>query len=205
MAEQELNKHNNKNIIGHSTKLNKSNDLLAPQEPDVLEEQPCPICKKSTLTLMEAEREVPFFGLAYVFSMNCNSCGYHKADVEFDNQQEPSKFDLEVSSEKDLRIRVIKSSHANIKLGRIATVEANEGSNGYITNVEGIIKRIEKIIEFARDNAEEKTERKAAKNHLKKIRNVLCGDDKIKLTLEDTSGNSAIISDKAVKSKLKKK
>ena len=33
MAEQELNKHNNKNIIGHSTKLNKSNDLLAPQEP----------------------------------------------------------------------------------------------------------------------------------------------------------------------------
>ena len=28
-----LNKHNNENIIGHSTKLNKSKDLLAPQEP----------------------------------------------------------------------------------------------------------------------------------------------------------------------------
>ena len=185
--------------------LNRPNGQLAPQAPDILEGQPCPICNKNTLTLMEAEREIPFFGLAYIFSMNCNGCGYHKADIEFDSQQEPSKFDLEVSSEEDLKIRIIKSSHANIKLGRIVTVEANNASNGYITNVEGIIKRIEKIIEFARDNAEDKSERKAAKNHLKKIRNVLCSDDKIKLTLEDTSGNSAIISDKAVKSKLKKK
>lgn len=30
---EKLNKHNNKNVIGHSTKLNKSKDLLAPQEP----------------------------------------------------------------------------------------------------------------------------------------------------------------------------
>ena len=178
---------------------------MAESEPDILEGQPCPICNKNTLTLMEAEREVPFFGLAYVFSMNCSNCGYHKADVEFDNKQDPTKFELEISSEEDLKIRIIKSSHAKIKLGRIATVDPNEASNGYITNVEGIIKRIEKIIEFARDSAEEKSGRKSAKNHLKKIRNVLCSDDKIKLVIEDPTGNSAIISDKAIKSKLKKK
>lgn len=175
------------------------------QKPSTLEEQPCPICKKNTLTLMEAKREVPFFGKAYIFSMHCENCGYHKADVEFENQQDPCKYDLEVSSEEDLKIRIIKSSHANIKLGRIAAVEANEASNGYITNVEGVIKRIEKIIEFARDNAEEQAERKAAKNHLKKIRKILWGQDKIKLTIEDPSGNSAIISDKAKKSKLMNK
>jgi zinc finger protein len=202
--EQELNENNSKNVIGHSTKLNKSNDLLVSQEPQIMEGQLCPICNKNTLTLMEAEMEIPFFGLAYLFSMNCSDCGYHKADVEFDNKQDPCKYDLEVSCEEDLKIRIIKSSHANVKLGRIATIESNEAANGYITNVEGIIKRIEKIIEFARDNAEEKSERKTAKNHLKKIRNVLCGDDKIKLTITDSSGNSAIISDKAVKSKVKK-
>ncbi len=32
---KELNKHNNEKIIGHSTKLNKSKDLLAPKEPDL--------------------------------------------------------------------------------------------------------------------------------------------------------------------------
>ncbi len=175
------------------------------EQPDILEGQPCPICGKSTLTLMEAGRDIPFFGLAYIFSMNCSSCGYHKADVEFGQKQDPSKYDLEVSSEEDLKIRIIKSSHANVKLGRIATIEANEASNGYVTNVEGIIKRIEKIIEFARDSADDQSERKTAKNHLKKIRKVLWGQEKIKLTIEDSSGNSAIISDRAVKSKFKKK
>ena len=174
------------------------------EAPDVMEGQLCPICQKNTLTLMEAERDIPFFGKAHLFSMNCSSCKYHKADIEFNNQQEPSKYELEISSEEDLKIRIVKSSNANIKLGRIATIEANEASNGYITNVEGIIKRIENIIEFARDNAEDNTERKQAKNHLKKIRKVLWGQDKIKLVIEDKTGNSAIISDKAIKSKLKK-
>jgi zinc finger protein len=174
------------------------------EQPNIIRGQTCPICQKDTLTLMESEREVPYFGLAHLFSMNCSNCHYHKADVEFDKQQQPSKFQLNIESEEDLRIRIIKSSQAKIKLGRIATVEANETSNGYITNVEGIINRIQKIIEFARDNAKDKTERKKAKNHLKKIRKVLWGEDSIKLTIEDKSGNSAIISDKAVKTKMKK-
>lgn len=173
------------------------------EAPDVIEGQPCPICKKNTLTLMEAERDIPFFGKAYLFSMNCSSCNYHKADIEFDNQQEPCKFELEISSEEDLKIRVVKSSNAIVKLGRIATIESNEASNGYITNVEGVINRIQNIIEFARDNAEDDSERKQAKNHLKKIRKVLWGNDKIKLVIEDKTGNSAIISDKAKKTKLK--
>lgn len=174
------------------------------ESPDVIENQQCPICKKNTLTLMEAERDIPFFGKAYLFSMNCSNCKYHKADIEFDNQQEPCKFELEISSEEDLKIRVVKSSHAIVKLGRIATIESNEASNGYITNVEGIINRIKNIIEDLRDNAEEDSERKQAKNYLKKIRNILWGQDKIKLIIEDKTGNSAIISDKAIKSKIKK-
>jgi zinc finger protein len=175
------------------------------EKPETIENQECPICNKNTLTLMEAEREIPYFGLAYLFSMNCSNCNYHKADIEFDQEQEPCKYELEISCEEDLKIRIVKSSNANIKLGRIASVEANEGSNGYITNVEGIINRIQKIIEFARDNAEDDSERKQAKSHLKKIRNVLWGSDSIKLVIEDLSGNSAIISDKAVKTKLKKR
>ena len=173
-------------------------------QPNVINGEPCPICQKNSLTLIESEKEVPFFGMSYLFSMSCSECHYHKADVEFDNHQEPSKFELTIDSEEDLRIRIIKSSQASIKLGRIASVESNAGSNGYITNVEGVINRIQKIIEFTRDNAEEATGRKKAKNHLKKIRKVLWGEESIKLIIEDKTGNSAIISDKAIKTKIKK-
>jgi len=38
---------------------------------------------------------------------------------------------------------------------------------------------------------------------VKKLQKVLWGDEKLKLIIEDPTGNSAIISDKAVKAKLK--
>ena len=44
--------------------------------------------------------------------------------------------------------------------------------------------------------------KKKAKNQLKKLMKVMWGQEKMKIIIEDPSGNSAIISDRAVKSKL---
>lgn len=164
--------------------------------------EPCPFCHEKTLTLMEAERDVPFFGKCYIFSMDCSSCNYHKADVEAEESKNPLKTTFEISSEEDMKVRVIKSSNATIKIPRIATIEPGEASNGYITNVEGILNRLKKQIEFARDNSEEADEKKKAKNMLKKLQRVMWGQEKLSLTLEDPTGNSAIISDKAIVKKL---
>jgi C4-type Zn-finger protein len=49
---------------------------------ETVEGETCPFCHQKTLTLMEARREIPFFGVCYLFSMNCSNCKYHKADVE---------------------------------------------------------------------------------------------------------------------------
>jgi zinc finger protein len=172
---------------------------------EVIENEKCPMCGEKKLTLTEMERDVPFFGQLAIFSMDCNACGYHKADVEALEEHDPVKFTIEISCEEDLKIRVIKSSYANIKIGTIATIEAGEASNGYITNVEGILNRIKRQIEFLRDNSDDPADTKKAKNHLKKLTRVLWGQEKIKIVLEDPTGNSSIISDKAVKDKLKVK
>ena len=42
----------------------------------------CPFCNNKTLTLTETSRDIPFFGVCHIFSMDCSSCKYHKADVE---------------------------------------------------------------------------------------------------------------------------
>ena len=54
-----------------------------------------------------------------------------------------------------------------------------------------------------RDAADEEDVRKKAKNLLKKLWRVECGDEQLKIVLEDPSGNSAIISEKAVVTKIK--
>lgn len=167
-----------------------------------LQGQPCPVCHKKTLMLTEEQREVPYFGKLFLFSMTCADCKYHQADVESIEKKEPCKFSLDINSEKDLNVRVVKSSKAVVKIPHVTTVTPGPASNGYITNVEGIIKRIKHSIEIARDSEEDDAVRKKAKNLLKKLSKVAWGQEKIKLIIEDPSGNSAIISDKAIKTKL---
>jgi zinc finger protein len=168
-----------------------------------LEGQKCPMCLKNTLTLMEQEEEIPFFGQVYIFSMSCSNCKYHKADIEAAEKKEPSKYVFEVNSEKDLNVRVVKSSEATVKLPRIMTMEPGPASNGYVTNIEGILTRAKDVLEKSKEMSDEKKDRLAAIKLIKKINKILFGTQKIKITIEDPSGNSAIISDKAVKSKLK--
>ncbi len=177
---------------------------MADEEPAVLHNQTCPMCAKEELTLSEMERDVSYFGKVFLFSMRCNACGYKKSDVEPAEERDPAKYTFEVDSEKDLGVRIVKSAQATVKLPRILTIEPGVASVGYITNIEGLLVRAKDVIEDARDASEDKEEKKKAKNLIKKLMRVMQGKDKLKITIEDPSGNSAIISEKAVKSKIKK-
>lgn len=171
-------------------------------KPNELKNQECPICHEKKLILREAEIDVPHFGLAYVFSMTCEKCRFHKADVEFVEKKEPCRFSIEIDSDEDMSIKIVKSSQATVKIPHIVTIESGPASNGYITNVEGIFDRVKQKIQGAKEDDDEAV-RKKAKNLLKKIQRIIWGREKSKIVIEDPSGNSAIISDKAVCEKLK--
>jgi zinc finger protein len=171
---------------------------------DTLEGQQCPVCGEKKLVLTEDEKEIPFFGKVYLFSMTCHACKYHKADVESVEEKEPSRFTLEISSEEDMKIRVVRSSMGTIKIPHIASIEPGETATGYVTNVEGILNRIKHQIEVIRDTEEDEDAKKKAKNLLKKLTRIIWGQEKSKLIIEDPTGNSAIISDKAEKTAMKK-
>lgn len=173
-------------------------------EITIMENQPCPFCNENTLELSEHEREIPYCGNAIIFSMTCHSCKYHKGDIELE-KAEAVKYTFDIDSEEDMKVRVVKSAGATVKLPRIMTWESTETAQGFITNVEGILRRAKHAIETARDNSEDKDEKKKAKNLLKKIQKVMWGQDKLKLIIEDPTGNSAIISERAVKSGKPKK
>lgn len=170
--------------------------------PEVIGGQPCPVCQKNTLALMEDEREIPYFGKCYLFSMTCSNCHYHKADIEAAEQHEPARYTLDITSEEDMKIRVVKSAQAAIKIPHMISMEGGDNSNGFISNIEGVLNRMKKVIEFARDNEEDPELQKKAKNQLKKLLRVTWGQESAKLILEDPTGNSAIISEKAVKGKM---
>src|SRR3989344_4614834 len=171
-----------------------------------LANQICPFCHKNALTLIEDQKDIPYFGKMYLFSMDCSSCKYNKADVEAVEQKEPSKYTITIDNEKDMTIRVIKSSTGAIKLPQLRlSITPGPASIGYISNIEGVLNRFEDIIKQERDDAEEPEIKKKCKNLLKKIWKIKLGDIPTRVIIEDPSGNSAIISNKAKIEKLKVK
>ena len=106
--------------------------------------------------------------------MDCTSCDYHMADVETDNAGKPVKYTLDIENENDLNIRIVKSSQAKIKVPRLIEITPGPVSSGYVTNVEGILNRIKKVIESLKED-EDPAIRKKAKNQMKKIQRVLWG------------------------------
>ena len=176
---------------------------------DKLEGEQCPMCHEKTLTLIEDEQDIPYFGKTYLFSMSCSNCKFHKSDVEAAELKDPCRITFTTESEKDMHVRVVKSAEALVKIPTLRVdMRPGPASVGFITNVEGLIDRFEKVIQDQKKAAEEegdKAAKTAAKNLLKKIWKVKCGDIPVKIVLEDPTGNSAIISEKAVVEKLKVK
>src|SRR3989344_3062643 len=164
--------------------------------------QDCPFCNEKKLILREDEVDVPHFGKVFVFSMICEGCSYKKTDVEPMENKEPCRYTLEVTSEEDLSIKIVKSGEATVKIPHIITIEAGPASEGYVTNVEGLLERVKKMIESAGDAEEDDAAKKKAKNMIKRLNKVILGREPLKIIIEDQSGHSAIISEKAQKSKL---
>ena len=169
-------------------------------KPTVLTNQVCPVCKKNTLTVAEYSTEVPHFGNAYVFSVRCSNCGFNVSDVEFENAQEPVKWTFTPENEKDLNALVVKSSQATVKIGNFFTMEPGVGDGGFITTVEGLLLRIKQTLTDLMESEEDKDEKKKIWAKIKSLNKILWLESKAKIVIKDPSGNSAIVSDKAIKS-----
>lgn len=168
-----------------------------------IEGELCPFCKTKSLTLTEDEIEIPFFGKTYIFSMGCSNCKYYKSDVEAEERKDPCMITFTVEGEDDLKVRVVKSSEATVKIPQMKmSMAPGPSSIGFISNVEGLIDRFREIIEQERDSTDEEDVREHAKSLLKRIWKVKCGEIPLKIVIEDPSGNSAIISEKAEVKKL---
>ena len=156
-----------------------------------IEKEMCPFCKTKNLTLTEEEKIIPSFGKVYVLTMKCSNCDCDKKDIMFEEEQKPCKLTFEIKSEKDLKVKVIYSAEATIKLPQLRlNIPANSGC---ICTIGDILNQFGKNLEEERDAAEDQSEKKSVKNHLKKLRKIKFGDISTKLVIEDPSGNSVIL------------
>ena len=163
--------------------------------------QRCPSCDNESMATSQTEYQVEHFGAVLLTVATCQRCGYRHTDVMNLSNRQPLALKAKINSPEDLNIRVIKSGTATVSIPEFkATITPGPYSEGYISNVEGILLKIEDALTFMLSTAKGERLRKG-ETMLKKIRKARDSRPKFTLIIKDPLGNSAIISPNPAKVK----
>lgn len=152
----------------------------------------CPICQ-CHLEMRSHQDNIPYFGDVLEISSVC-TCGYKYAETLILSQRDPMRHTIKVCSEGHMCTRVIRSTSGTMHIPEWGIdIEPGPASEAYISNVEGVLDRIESAVSMARKWAELPEEIEKADQLLRTIDEARAGNAIFTLILEDPLGNSAII------------
>jgi zinc finger protein len=164
----------------------------------------CPSCGNESMSETHTQYEVDHFGSVLLSVSTCGRCGYKHSDVMMLAEREPTVITAKVNSIEDLNIRVIKSGTATIKIPEFgATITPGPYSEGYLSNVEGVLQRVEDALTFMLSSAKGNKLKKGEKM-LKSIRKAKEIKPHFTLIIKDPFGNSALVSPNPRKIKTRK-
>jgi zinc finger protein len=160
----------------------------------------CPYCEREIQYLYQTEN-IPFFSEILIVSGRCE-CGYRHADTMVLGEAEPARWEILVEGPEELSAMVVRSASAAIRIPELGVeIDPGPACEGFVSNVEGVLERIEDVLKgvLVWAEGEERENALALRERLGLARE---GSVPFVLTIEDPSGNSAIISPKAEKTPL---
>ena len=154
----------------------------------------CPVCGgKNTATYTTQTHELAYFGEIVESTIQCEKCGFRHNDILATEQKDPAKHSL-IISKKNLDSRVVRSQSATVSLPKIGIkVEPGPKSEGYISNVEGVLIRFKEATERALNMFTDAASQENGKKVLENINKVLDGEMETLLLIEDPFGQSKIM------------
>lgn len=159
---------------------------------DIITQSSCPVCN-NPLNMRWNQDNIPYFGDVMEISSVC-SCGFKYADTLILGQREPLRYSKTVSCERDMFTRVIRSTSGTIRIPEWGIdIEPGPASEAYISNIEGVLDRIETVVNMAKKWSETNEEYERAECLINEIGLAREGNSSFTLVIEDPLGNSAII------------
>jgi len=168
-----------------------------PEVPQEVRIEPaCPSCG-GALTLTAVDFDLPYFGPALLTTVRCGDCSFRHADTLLTREGEPARYTLRVEGKDDFAARVVRSQSGTIRLRELgAVLEPGAKSESFLTNAEGVLWRFRDIAEGATALAGSK---RGAVRVLARLDRMIAGSEPFTLVVEDPTGNSVILSPKAVR------
>jgi len=142
------------------------------------------------------------FGPVLMSVTSCMSCAYRHTDVVSLTAHEPTATAMKVLSTEDLKVRVIRGGTATILVPELGvSIQPGLNNEGFISNVEGVLTRIEDVTRFLADSLKGHRHGRA-RSVLTKIERARGGKLRFTLVLKDPFGNSTIVSHKTKRRKI---
>lgn len=163
----------------------------------------CPVCGNLKCVEVTTKTDnIPYFGEIMESTLLCQKCGYKHSDTICLEQKEPVHYSLLIGK-KELNARVIKSQSATLSMPELGLkVEPGPKSQGYVSNVEGVLERFEKAVETALSWTDDPLAKENAQAILEGLHQVRYAERQTELVVEDPFGHSAILHQDAEKRNL---
>ncbi len=158
----------------------------------------CPACGiEGVAKSIMKELEIPHFGKVLETTIQCPSCGFRHSDVIALEQNDPAKYVIEINK-NNLSVRVVRSQSATVEIPELGVkVEPGPKSEGYVTNIEGVLTRFEDAVKKALNLFDDAQSQENAKRTLKNIQELKKGNGTATLIILDPFGQSNVVSEKA--------
>ena len=165
---------------------------------------PCPVCGAAgSVKMLTHIDEIPYFGEHTQVTLLCDGCSWRQTDFIPAEGKKAGAWALTVDAPEKLTARVVRASSCTIRVPEL-DLSVNPGSNatGYVSNVEGVLKRFLDIINMVQrdlmsssEPSDEETEQLAQLINMSAILTQLGQDQPTPITLEllDPHGHSMIL------------
>lgn len=163
----------------------------------------CPVCgAKGSFQFKGRIDDIPFFGETLETLVTCSRCNFKQSDVLHLGEGKPTRYEFQISSVEDMKVRVVRSSTGVIKVPELGVVvRPGSGGQGYVSNIEGVLGRIKEAMEISMSGAAP-LKRRTAERKLRALDAIMRGEKRARLIVMDPFGHSAIIGRRAEKRKL---
>lgn len=179
-----------------------SEDGIAGPPVEVKIDQPCISCGRRSVVNMVTNLDIPYLGAAMQTTYMCRDCGFRHSDLIALENKGPMRYEATVSGTDDLDLRVVRSNSGTIRIPELGVdIEPGIASESFITNAEGILERVGEVISTLMADAEQDVHQKC-NALLEELEMMKRGERPFRLVVEDPYGNSAIIGDGVVMTRM---
>ena len=157
-------------------------------------EADCPVCKSKNTKITQKVMDFPHFPQMWFYNLICLNCNFRYNDFINLAVKEPQRYTYKAENKDDYTTKIVRSSNGTIRFPEIgAMLEPGPKADGFINNIEGILRDFQGKAEFLLRDAANEEEIQRITDYIRLLDDYIEKNLSIIIIVEDPFGNSSII------------